>query len=155
MERRVSVRVRVTQFLMMSALALTAATSRADDDAVVLVTDKDSTIESISSLDIRKIYLGISVSNEGNVIRALRRRDDERLNQIFLQSVIAMSQRSYERRLLSLVLKFGTPRPVEVDDHDELLELLASHPSSIAYMWKSEAESDSSVKIIRVLWQET
>ena len=154
MERRVSVRVRVAQFLIISALALTAATSRADD-AVVLVTDKNSTIESISSLDIRKIYLGISVTNDGKVIRALRRRDDERLNQIFLQSVIAMSQRSYERRLLSLVLKFGTPRPVEVDDRDELLELLARHSSSIAYMWKSEAESDSSVKIIRVLWQET
>jgi hypothetical protein len=154
MERRVSVRVRVAQFLIISALVLTAAASRAAD-AVVLVTGKDSTIESISSLDIRKIYLGISVSHDGNVIRALRRRDDERLNQIFLQSVIAMSHRSYERRLLSLVLKFGTPRPVEVDDRDELLELLASHSSSIAYMWKSEAESNSSVKIIRVLWQET
>lgn len=154
MERRVSVRVRVAQFLMISALALMAATSRADD-VVVLVTSKDSTIESISSLDIRKIYLGISVSHDGNVIRALRRRDDERLNQIFLQSVIAMSQRSYERRLLSLVLKFGTPRPVEVDNHEELLNLLERNTSSIAYMWKSEAESDSSVKIIRVLWQET
>jgi hypothetical protein len=139
---------------MITALVLTAATSRADL-AVVLVTEKDSAIETISSLDIRKIYLGISVTNDGNVIRALRRRDDERLNQIFLQSVIAMSQRSYERRLLSLALKFGTPRPTEVDSHDELLDLLVRYPSSIAYMWKSEAESDSSVKIIRVLWQET
>jgi hypothetical protein len=148
------VRVRVAQFLMITALALTAATSRAEI-AVVLVTDKDSPIESISSLDIRKVYLGISVTVGGYAVRALRRRDDEHLNEIFLQSVIAMSQRSYERRLLSLVLKFGTPRPVEVDSHDELLESLANNSSSIAYMWKSEAESDSRVKIIRVLWQET
>ncbi len=147
-------RVRVAQFLIVTALVMMAATSRADV-AVVLVADKDSPIESISSLDIRKVYLGISVTIGGNAVRALRRRDDEHLNEIFLQSVIAMSQRSYERRLLSLVLKFGTPRPAEVDSHDELLELLVNSSSSIAYMWKSEAESDSRVKIIRVLWQET
>jgi len=154
MECGISVKVRVSQFLMITVLALMAATSRAEV-AVVLVTDKDSPIESISSLDIRKVYLGISVTVGGSIVRAFRRRDDEHLNQIFLQSVMAMSQRSYERRLLSLVLKFGTPRPVEVDSRDELLESLANHKSSIAYMWKSEAESDSRVKIIRVLWQET
>jgi hypothetical protein len=125
------------------------------DVAVVLVTSRDSPIQSISSLDIRKVYLGISVTTDGNTIRALRRRDDERLNQIFLQSVIAMSERSYERRLVSLMLKFGTPRPVEVDSSDELLESLVTIPSSIAYMWKSDAEADSRVRIIGVLWQET
>ena len=154
MERRISVRLRVPQFLITIALALLAQASWADS-AVVLVTAMDSRIESVSSLDIRKSYLGITVTLEGKAVRALRRRDDEHLNQIFLQSVMAMTQRSYERRLLSLVLKFGTPRPLEVDSHKELLELLARNPSSITYMWKREAESDPSVRIIRVLWQET
>ncbi len=154
MERCVSVRFRVAQLLIITALTL-AAHASAEDAAVVLVTGKDSPIENISSLEMRKIYFGISVSVDGHTIRALRRRDDERLNQIFQQSVIAMSQRSYERRLLSLALKFGTPRPVEVKSRDELLRLLAENPSAIAYMWKSNAEADPRVKIIRVLWQET
>jgi len=154
MECCISVRVRISQLLTLTALTLVAQASLAEV-AVVLVTYKDSPIQSISSLDIRKVYLGISVTVDGNTIRALRRRDDERLNRIFLQSVIAMSERSYERRLLSLMLKFGTPRPAEVDDSDELLESLATIPSSIAYMWKSDAEADSRVRIIGVLWQET
>ena len=154
MECCISVRVRISQLLILTALTFVVQTSLADV-AVVLVTHKDSPIQSISSLDIRKVYLGISVSINGNTIRALRRRDDERLNQIFLQSVIAMSERSYERRLVSLMLKFGTPRPAEVDDSDELLESLVTIPSSIAYMWKSEAEVDPRVRIIGVLWQET
>ncbi len=154
MERCVSVRFRVAQLLIITALTL-AAHASAEDAAVVLVTGKDSPIENISSLEMRKIYFGISVSVDGHTIRALRRRDDERLNQIFLQSVIAMSQRSYERRLLSLALRFGTPRPVEIKSRDELLRLLAENPSTIAYMWKSNAEADPRVKIIRVLWQET
>lgn len=153
MERSVSVRTRIAQVLVFFAMAFTARVS-AEGVAVVLVTGKDSPIESISSLDIRKAYLGFSVTIGDNTIRALRRRDDEHLNQIFLQSVVAMSHRSYERRLLSLTLKFGTPRPVEVKNRGELLKLLAENPSTIAYMWKSNAESDSSVKIIGALWQE-
>jgi len=153
MERSISVRVRVSHLLILVALIFVAKTSLAD--VVVLVTDKDSPIQSISSLDTRKAYLGISVSVDGKTIRALRRSDDKRLNQIFLQSVIAMSERSYERRLLSLMLKFGTPRPELVDNNDELSELLARFPASIAYMWKSDADNDPRVRIIGVLWQET
>jgi hypothetical protein len=153
MERCISVRVRVSQLLILVALTFVAQMSWAD--AVVLVTDKDGPIQSISSLNIRKAYLGIPVTVDGNLIRALRRSDDERLNQIFLQSVIAMSARSYERRLLSLMIKFGTPRPDVVDDNDGLSESLGRFPASIAYMWKSDAEKEPRVRIIGVLWQET
>lgn len=154
MECSISVRTRFAQVLIFLATAFTAQ-AFAEDVAVVLVTGKDSPIESISSLEIRKAYFGISVTIDGNTVRALRRRDDEQLNQIFLQSVIAMSQRSYERRLLSLTLKFGTPRPLEVRDREELLKFLERNPSAIAYMWKSNAESNSRVRIIRALWQES
>jgi len=126
----------------------------AAEEAVVLVVGIDTTIEEISLLDIRKAYLGISVSLGGGTVRPLRRDDDERLNNIFMQSVIAMSERSYERRLLSLMLRFGTPRPEEIDNRDQLIRRLAERPFSIAYMWKSEAEADARVKVIKVLWQE-
>lgn len=154
MERRISVRLRVSQFLTFIILMSAVEASMADV-AVVLVTGNDSPIEVVSSLDIRKSYLGISVSLNGQIIRPVRRHDDERLDEIFLQTVMAMSRRSYERRLLSLLLKFGTPRPEDVSDRANLLEVLSKRPASITYMWKSDAEADPRVKIIRVLWQET
>jgi len=153
MECHLSVRRHVVQLLVSIALMLPMAASLAED-AVVLVTRSDSSVEDISSLDIRKAYLGISVTIGGNSIRPIRRQEDDRLNMIFLQSVIAMSQKSYERRLISMMLKFGTPRPIEVDSGEELLEQLASSPGAIAYMWKSEADAERRVKTIRVLWQE-
>jgi len=152
MECCLSVRKHVVQLFVSIALMLPMAASMAED-AVVLVTYSDSSVEAISSLDIRKAYLGILVTIDGNTIRPIRRQEDQRLNMIFLQSVIAMSQKSYERRLISMMLKFGTPRPTEVDSRDELLEQLASNPGAIAYMWKSDAEAESRVKAIRVLWQ--
>lgn len=146
-------RVRAAKFLLVAVLALTAKITMAEE-AVVLVVASETPIEEISLLDIRKAYLGISVTLGGHIIRPLRRGDDGRLNQIFMQSVIAMSEKSYERRLLSLMLKFGTPRPEEVDSLEQLLGRLAESRSSLAYMWKSEAEADERIKVIRVLWQE-
>jgi hypothetical protein len=141
--------------LLIAVLMILSAESSWAEASVVLVTGKDSPVEQLSSLDIRKAYLGILVRMEDITVHPVRRRDDERLNQIFLQSVIAMSQRSYERRLLSLVLRFGTPRPVIVSDHDALVQELTSRPIAIGYMWKSDAEADDRVRIIKVLWQET
>lgn len=126
----------------------------AAEHAIVLVADADSPINDISPLDVRKAYLGISTVVDGHRVRAVRRKDNGRLNQVFLQSVVAMSRRTYDRRLLSLVLKFGTPRPTVADGTDELLAILARSPTSISYMWKSEAETNPQLKIIRVLWQD-
>jgi len=153
MERCVSVRQRVLKLLFF-IIAMMSTQAAVAELAVVLVTDSESPIREMSSLEIRKAYMGVSVSVSDQSVRALRRRDDDRLNKIFLQSVIAMSQRSYERRLLSLVLRFGTPRPIEVRSPQELSELLERIPASVSYMWKSDAEADPNVRIIKVLWQE-
>ena len=153
MERSISVSQRVAQLLAFVALMLSVTVSLADD-AVVLVTHIDSPIDDISLLDIRKAYLGISVTIEGSTVRPLRQSGDEPLNLRFLQAVIAMSQRTYDRRLLSMMIKYGTPRPVDVDTLEDLLEQLADRPHAIGYMWKSDADSSPKVKTIKVLWQD-
>ena len=153
MERCVSVKRRFARFPILITVALMAQTAWGEQ-AVVLVTGKDSPIDEISMLDIRKAYLGIGVTIDGKRVEALRRRDDERLNQIFLQSVIAMSLKSYETRLLSLAMKYGAPRPREVSSRDELLKSIAEKPLRIGYTWKNDVESDTRIKIIKVLWRE-
>ena len=131
-------------------LSMTAAWA---DDTMVLVTSSESPITDISSLDIRKAYLGISVRIAGSTVRPILQQDDDRLNLIFLQSVIAMSQKSYDRRLLSMMLKFGTPRPGKADSREALIETLQGNPYAIGYMWKSDAASDARVRTVKVLWQ--
>jgi len=146
--RKIGVQLSLVLAMMLSVTASWAS------DALVLVTSSDSPITDISSLDIRKTYLGISVTIAGSTVRPVRQQDDSRLNLIFLQSVIAMSQRSYERRLLSMMLKYGTPRPTEVDDREALIEMLERNPHAIGYMWESDARSDSRVRKVKVLWKE-
>ncbi len=123
-------------------------------EGVVLVTGENSPIENLSSLELRKAYFGIVVRYDNQIIRPFRNSSDSQLNRIFLQSVVAMSERSYERRLFSLTLKSGRPRPEEFTDQDVLVRALRDHPHSISYMWRSDAERSTGIKVIKLLWQE-
>ena len=153
MECRFSVKSRYTFFLLVVFLAVTIRIARADH-TMVLVTASESPVTELSALDIRKAYLGINVEVGGVTVRPIRLNSDLHLNEVFMQSVIAMSERSYKRRLLSLTLKFGRPRPEEVNTPEELIQLLDRSAAGIGYMWKEDAAADPRVRIVRVLWQE-
>jgi hypothetical protein len=134
-------------------LAMSQQASAAER-VVVLVTSNDCQMETISALDIRKAYFGIGVSYQGRAVRALRLKGDEQLKQIFFQSVVAMSEKTYERRLLLQLLKYGRPRPREFESAGDLTAALNEEPCSIAYMWRLEVNKHAGIKAIKVLWQE-
>lgn len=121
---------------------------------VVLVAAATSPLHDLDSLELRKIYLGFTVKRDGHTVSGLRNTGDKDLNRIFLQAVVAMSEKSYMRRLLSLTLRQGIPRPIEYDKLDSLLDALSDDPYSVTYMWKDAAARSADVKTLRVLWQQ-
>ncbi len=124
-------------------------------ESVVLVTAETCPVESISTLDLRKAYLGVAVSVDGQRIRPILMRGDDRLEQVFYQSVVAMSKKSYERRRLSLALKYGTPRLAEFDEVSIVSEALRGDECAMTYLWRRDAETIPGIKIIKLLWQDT
>jgi exonuclease I len=134
---------------MMLSMNLAAA-----DREVVLVAASTSPLRNLDSLELRKIYLGFIVKQDEKVVKGLRNTEDETLNSIFLQTVVAMSEKSYRRRLLFLPLRQGIPRPLEYNEFENLLKALSTNPYSVTYMWKNDAVRSSKVKILRVLWQQ-
>lgn len=136
------------------AVALLALSGIAEaEKQLVLVTAVDCPAVEISMLDVRKAYLGMGVELHGHPVRAFRLLGDEQSERVFFQNVMAMSQITYERRMLSLMLKYGTPRPREFKSTDALAEALRQRMCGIGYMWRERAISYSSLKVIRVLWQ--
>lgn len=136
------------------AVALLALSGIAEaEKQLVLVTADDCPADEISMLDVRKAYLGMGVELHGNPVRAFWLLGDEQSERVFFQNVMAMSQITYERRMLSLMLKYGTPRPREFKSTDALAEALRQRMCGIGYMWRERAISYSSLKVIRVLWQ--
>jgi hypothetical protein len=121
--------------------------------SVVLVTNADCPIESLSMLEVRKAYFGLMASYDKLSVRAFRLNNDDDLSRVFYQSVVAMSEKSYERRLLSMLLKYGSPRPQEFENVDLLVAAISRSDCGIAYMWGEDAASHDAVKNIRLLWQ--
>lgn len=145
--------MRLRALLAIALLGLTCVA--AAEQQLVLVTAVGCPADEISMLDVRKSYLGMGVELQDYPVRAYRLLLDERIEQIFFQNVMAMSQVTYERRMLSLVLKYGTPRPRELRSTNDLAEALGQRICGIGYMWREDAASYSSLKVIRVLWQES
>lgn len=124
------------------------------EQQVVLVVSSTSSLKNFDSLELRKIYLGFNVRKDGKTIKGLRNIEDETINSIFLQTVVAMSEKSYNYRLLSLTMRQGIPRSVKYSDFEDLQDALFINPYSVSYMWKKDAVRSSKVKILRVLWHQ-
>ena len=154
MERRISVTRRFGHWLIVCIACLVAGAARSGE-SVVLVTAETCPLQGISTLDIRKAYLGVVVRVEGHQVRPILMRGDDRLEQVFYQSVVAMSKKSYERRRLSLALKYGTPRLAEFDEVSAVSQALQSDECAITYLWSRDAETIPGIKTIKLLWQDT
>lgn len=152
MERSLLVRVNFATILFFIVLGQQQA--GAADRSVSLIMGDECEMETISQLDVRKAYLGVAVTFAGRHVQAMRIRGDDKLDQIFYQSVVAMSERTYAIRLLRLLMKYGQPRPMEFRSADELFTELVVNLCSIGYAWTSDIKERVDIKVIRVLWQE-
>ena len=136
------------------AIALQSGYSRADH-SVVLVAREDCAITAIDPLDLRKIYLGFPVRDKLNSpLRAATNQSQRELYEIFLQDVMAMSARAYDRRLLTLTLQSGRRRPEIYQHVPELIRAVESDPGLITFMWEEDFDKAKGLKILRVIWKE-
>jgi len=145
---------RAAHWLIVCIACLVAGVAESGE-SVVLVTAATCPVDSITTLDLRKAYLGVAVRVDGHRVRPILMRGDDKLEQVFYQSVVAMSKKSYERRRLSLALKYGTPRLAELDDVAAVPEALRSEECAITYLWGRDAETTAGIKTIKLLWQDT
>lgn len=143
---------RLALFALVILVSMQPNSARAER-SVVLVMNADCAIESLTMLEVRKAYFGLMANFDKLTVRAYRLNNDDELSRIFYQTVVAMSEKSYERRLRSMLLKYGTPRPQEFVHIELLVAALRRSNCGIAYMWREDAESAEGIKSIRLLWQ--
>lgn len=142
------------KFLALGLATLCATRAPAGGSVpVVLVTAEPDPELELSSADVRKLFLGFTVMHAGRPLRPVRNRGDELLDKIFLQHVMTMSAEAYERRLLSMTLQQGQPRPLEVRSSDALVTALLGIPHSVSFAWETDVERVRGIRIVRVLWR--
>jgi hypothetical protein len=154
MERHISMKLRGLSGIFCCVFAFLLSTTAAfSHHQVVLVTNSSCPIDTISSLELRKIYFGIKVKHNHIYIKGIHNLSNDQLDNIFLQTVVAMSSKSYQRRLLAQSLNIGRPRIAKFSDIETLLTELRKIPCNVTYMWENKANEFDDLKIIKLLWQ--
>jgi len=122
---------------------------------LVLVSSITVNYQPLSLFEVRKIFLGYPIKRENTPLIAIRNKSDEESYQIFLQKVIHLSARNYERRLMSKTFRTGTPTVLAVDSLLALKYKLLNNEFNVSVMWLEDVELDSKLKVLQTLWKES
>lgn len=121
---------------------------------LVLVANAHSGITALTPAEVRKLFLGITIEQNGHSLIALRNQTDQVLHEVFLQKVMFMSGPMYERTLLTRLLRTKGPRPGAYSSEQELHVALQANPNTVTYMWSDQAEATPDLRVISELWRE-
>ena len=119
---------------------------------LVLVTHQSSPISALSAGEMRRVFMGLTVSVPQGPLRPIINASSDSLRTAFLQHVVGLSERMYQRRRLSLELQQGVTRPQSVSDPKQLVERLRGTPTGISFMWRSDALRLQELRILKVIW---
>ncbi|HEB56788.1 MAG TPA: hypothetical protein ENI98_10920 [Gammaproteobacteria bacterium] len=118
---------------------------------LVIVSDAGVPIEKFSVGDVRKLYLGYPVKLDGQEIHPIINRSDPLLYVVFLQKIVFLSSRSYQRRLKERLFRSGKRGIPEIDDKDELQKRIKESRNTISFMWL-ESMQNKSLDNTRKIW---
>ena len=115
---------------------------------LVMVTSAHSRIEALSRLMLRKIYLGLPSGVSSQSIHPLINQSNWMLHEVFLQKVLFMSKKAYERHLRHTKFSSNTVLPVAYRSEARLIEYLNAHPDSITFLTEQTAAQLPSVRVV-------
>ncbi|VAW65136.1 hypothetical protein MNBD_GAMMA11-2130 [hydrothermal vent metagenome] len=121
--------------------------------ALVLITASDYPLEKLSASEVRRLFINEPVVLKQQKITPLINTSDELQYEIFLQKVVYMSERYYERMLISKTFRRGRARPERFSDNNELVNALVSISGSVSVMWRETAEKEKRIRIVQTLWK--
>ncbi len=150
MERRDPLMLRIGLML----LSLVTSVSWSADRSVVLAVASNSPVTTLDAHDVRLLFLGHTVRVDGRTLIPIRNLTERTIDDVFLQSVVAMSATRYDRYTLRLALQQGRPRPLEITSAMSLMRNLEANPLAVTYMWESDLRVNPRLRVLRVLWRE-
>jgi hypothetical protein len=123
-------------------------------ETLMLIVSADSKVEQLDSLEVRKLFLGMTVVHNGDRLRPLLDEADTRLKEVFLQNIVSMTAMTYDRRILLLALQGGRSLPGVYSNTAVLLDAVAADPTAVSYAWAKDVQHDKRIKMLRVLWHD-
>lgn len=124
-----------------------------EGDQLVLVTHQTTGVKTLTSDEVRRLFLGQGVTKRGKQLEVIINQSDPLLYQVFLQKVVFMSSQAYERRLLENVIQLGGRRPKVRHSQDALVADLHKGPGKISFIWNSQLRLYPALVVVGETWQ--
>jgi hypothetical protein len=142
---------RVSGIVFLALLICVAAPVFAGEELVLIVSAR-SDVDQLDSPLVRRLFLGLTVTQHGSSLRPYLNESDSQLKEIFLQNIVSMSDSTYDRYVLQLSLKQGRTQPVVYHSNAQLIDSVALDPTAVSYAWMRDVAHDTRVRILRVVW---
>jgi len=146
---------KLRHLILCLSLICVSSTAQTVQRSLLLVCSDNAKLESLSHADVRKLFLGVPLTVDQVRLKPILNASDPLATDVFLQKVIFMSRRQYERQLLSRVFRLGDQRPPEYEDIDLLAKALLDTPDSLSYMWSEQLEHLTGLKSLGILWSDS
>ena len=144
---------RIIPFALTLAVLSQTLPAQQTTSQLVLVTAKATGIRSLTTSEIRRLFMGLPVSKNGKKLEAVINQSDPLLYQVFLQKVVFMSAQIYERHLLENVVQLGGQRPKIHNQQEALVADLHRHPGKVSYIWNYKLRIYPSLVAVGETWR--
>jgi len=138
-------------FLVLLVSAALPAFAR---EELVLIVSTRSDVDQLDLPLVRRLFLGLTVTQYGNRLRPVLNEADPEIKDLFLQNIVSMSDSTYDRYVLRLALLQGRTQPTVYRTNAELINAVAADPAVVGYVWARDVARDARVKILRVVWHD-
>jgi len=142
MIRKISITI---AFFLVFSLSLSAENSQ----TLVIVTNSNSELTPLNAKELRRLYLGLKVVKDNAHVKAIQNYSDDILHEVFLQKIMYMSSRTYQRQLKVITIRKGIKPPKEFSSNKSIENSLKNDNNSIAYMWKAHADANPNLHILQ------
>jgi hypothetical protein len=136
------------------ALLLGAARPAFSGEELVLIVSARSSITQLDSSSVRKLFLGLTVTQNGSRLRPALNEADAQIKELFLQNVVSMSDSTYDRYVLRLSLLHGQSQPTVYKSTSQLIDAVAADTTLVSYAWQRDVSQDGRIMVLRVLWHD-
>ena len=121
---------------------------------LVLIVSAGSRIEQLDSTSVRKLFLGLTVTQQGSRLRPVLNDSDAEINELFLQNIVSMSDSTYDPYMLRLSLLRGRTQPMVYRNEAALIGAVDADPTVAGYAWAKDVAHGPRVKVLRVVWHD-
>jgi len=138
--------------LIIFVLLSNSSVAYAEELRLLLITKENFKPLVFDKNELRRLFLGVPVYRNGKALQPLINKSEDLCYQVFLQSTLGMSQKRYERSLVSGVYRQGAKTPEIYTNFKKLLGDLNKKENAISFYYDHGQPIDKSLNIVQEIW---